>query len=471
MRKSGNFVMLAVDKTPKEASGMRRPMHDLLSAVSGRLSLHMPASQGQSLFEGLDLSRLETTELPVTDDLFRPSGAIAEAESLLAKSAGARASFMLSGGSTAGIHAMVLYACKRGDTLILPRSAHLSALNICAVAGINPAFADVAETPEGFLLTAPETYRQALREHPGAKAALAVSSDYYGLLSDLPAIAELVHVQGKLLLCDEAHGAYFNWRRDVQNAGARGADLYVQSAHKTLPAVNAAAWLHAAEGTDTDTLRVILRMVQTSSPSFVLMQSMDDARAWMDAYGREACERLLVAAEDFRMKAAALGFTDDQKGYPADRLRLTLRAPQGGDWLQKMLEAMGIDVEMSDTAHIVCILSLTDGEQRLQKLLNALGRIAKGDAGAVPSPRPLKIKPSEWPKRSIPLSEAAFADAVVCTASDAVGRVSAANVGLYPPGVAWLTAGETVTEEIARMIETTPPHRLFGVNGGIRCVR
>ena len=71
----------------------------------------------------------------------------------------------------------------------------------------------------------------------------------------------------------------------------------------------------------------------------------------------------------------------------------------------------------------------------------------------------------------MPLCEAAFADAEVCTASGAVGRVSASNVGLYPPGVAWLTAGETVTEEIARMIETTPPHRLFGVNGGIRCVR
>ena len=169
------------------------------------------------------------------------------------------------------------------------------------------------------------------------------------MLSDLPAIAGLVHAQGKLLLCDEAHGAYFNWRGDVHNAGARGADLFVQSAHKTLPAVNAAAWLHAAEGRDPDTLRMILRMVQTSSPSFVLMQSMDDARAWMDAYGRAACERLLDAAEEFRVKAAALGFKDGQKGYPADRLRLTLRAPQGGDWLQRKLEAMGMDVEMSDT--------------------------------------------------------------------------------------------------------------------------
>lgn len=471
MRKSGNFVMLAEDTTPKEASDMRRPMHDLLSAVSGRLSLHMPASQGRTLFEELDISLLETTELPVTDDLFHPSGAITEAESLLRQSANARASFMLCGGSTAGVHAMILYACKRGDTLILPRNAHVSALNICAVAGIEPVFADATQTPEGFIVTQPEAYRTALAGHPEAKAALAVSSDYYGLLSDVPAIAELVHAQGKLLLCDEAHGAYFNWRADVQNAGARGADLFVQSAHKTLPSVNAAAWLHAMGGTEPETLRTILRMVQTSSPSFVLMQSMDDARAWMDAYGRDACERLLKAAEAFRLKAAALGFTDDRIGYPADRLRLTLRAPQGGDWLQRKLQAMGIDVEMSDTFHIVCILSLIDGEARLQKLLDALEKIAGEDADMPPAPKPLKLKPTAWPKRVMPLAQAAFADAEVLRASEAVGRTSAANVGLYPPGIAWLTAGETITEEIAQMIETTPPLRLFGVNGGIRCVR
>ena len=455
----------------EEASGMRRPMHKLLQAASKRLSLHMPASQGQALFEVIDPYTLETTELPVTDDLYHPTGAIAEAERLLAVSAKAKASFMLQGGSTAGVHAMLLYACKRGDTVILPRNAHLSALNVCAVAGIEPAFADVTETPEGWVITTPGDYQKAFLEHPDAKAALAVSSDYFGLLSDLPAIAGLVHAQGKLLLCDEAHGAYFNWRNDVQNAGARGADLFVQSAHKTLPAVNAAAWLHATDGTDTGRLRRILRMVQTSSPSFALMQSMDDARAWMDTHGREACGRLLNAMEDFRVQASALGFTDDQKGYPADRLRLTLRAPQGGEWLNGKLQAMGIDVEMSDTNHIVCILSLIDGEKRLGTLLAALKRIAREPAGDVSAPKPLRLKPSAWPARKMALSEAAFADAEVLKPSDAIGRISAANVGLYPPGVAWMVAGEIVTEEIADMINQTPTHRLFGADSGIRCVK
>jgi len=450
---------------------MRRPMHELLQAVSTRLSLHMPAAQGQSPFEGIDINLLETTELPVTDDLYHPSGAIAEAERLLAVSANAKASFMLHNGATAGVHAMILYACRRGDTIILPRNAHLSAINICAVAGIEPVFTGLTATLEGWAVTTPEHYRAAMEEYPNAKAVFAVSSDYFGLLGDLPAIADLAHAKGMMLLCDEAHGATFNWRRDVQNAGRRGADLFVQSAHKTLPAFNAAAWLHAMCGIDCGRLRAILRMIQTSSPSFVLMQSMDDARAWMDAYGLDACERLLSALEDFRVRAAALGFTDDQKGYPADRLRLTLRAPQGGEWLQRMLQEAGIDVEMSDTDHIVCIVSLIDGDKRLAALLDALRRIAGESANVTDVPQPLRMYPSAWPERRMKLTEAAFADSEVLTPSDAAGRISAAHVGIYPPGVAWLTAGDLITDEIADMIRSTPAHRLFGADGGIRCVK
>jgi len=446
-------------------------MHEMMQKASGRVSLHMPASQGRAPFEGMDLYRTETTELPVTDDLFHPMGAIGKAEQLLAKSAHAKASFLLHGGSTAGIHAMILYACQRGDTVILPRNVHMSAVNICAVAGINPVFADVMETPEGWVIPSLEAYRKALAEHPQAKAVLVISSDYYGLLCDLPAIAALVHARGKLLLCDEAHGAYFNWRQDVQNAGARGADLFVQSVHKTLPSVNAAAWLHAMDGIDTGRLRMILRMVQTSSPSFAVMQSMDDVREWMDIHGRKACERLLEAMNKFRNKAAVLGITDDQKMYPADRMRLVLRTAQGGAWLQQKLQAMGIDVEMSDTQHIVCILSLLDGEKRLGILYSALEKIARETDRVSDRPKPLKLRPSIWPERRMPLSEAVFADTEVVRTPDAAGRISAVNIGLYPPGVAWLYAGETVTREITEMIEQTPEYRLFGTEGGIRCVK
>ena len=174
-------------------------------------------------------------------------------------------------------------------------------------------------------------------------------------------------------------------------------------------------------------------MIQTSSPSFVLMQSMDDARAWMDAHGSIACDRLLAAMENFRVKAAALGFADDQAPYPSDRLRLILRAPQGGEQLRGKLQEAGIDVETSDTDHIVCIVSLLDGEARLAALLSGLEHIAGVGLDATP-PR-LRMYPSVWPERRMALSDAAFADSgTSCAGRTQPDAISAAHVGIYPPG-------------------------------------
>jgi len=464
---------------------MQRPMRDLLTQVSRRTSLHMPAAQGHAPFARFNPYRLDTTELSVTDDLYRPTGAIAEAERLIAQSAGAQATLLLHGGSTAGVHAMMLYSCKRGDAIVLPRNAHLSCLNLCATAGLTPLFAEPSFTSEGRLYTTPEAFAKTLDAHPEATAVLALSTDYYGLVSDVSGIAREVHVRGKLLLCDEAHGAYFNWGKIIPNAGALGADLFVQSAHKTLPALTPGAWLHAMNGVDAQRLRSILRMVQTSSPSFLILLSLDDARAWMDTYGESACQRLMTDVEHFHTRVARLGYTDGQamppEGMRYDHLRLVLRSPQGGEWLQRALEARGMDVEMADEQHVVCILSLRDGKARLRRLEKALQTIVhETNDSALRKPvlreseiRPNPLRPEYWPPRRLPIGEAAFASSESVPLMEAIGRVSAANVGLYPPGVAWLTAGDEVTSEIATLMTTIHPDRLFGLDGQhrLRCVR
>ncbi|MDD3214073.1 MAG: aminotransferase class V-fold PLP-dependent enzyme, partial [Eubacteriales bacterium] len=441
--------------------------------TAGRTSLHMPAAQGRAPFRLSSVYQLDTTELPVTDDLYHPVGAIAEAEKLMAISAGAENTLLTPCGSTAGLHAMLLYACKRGDTVVLPRNVHLSCLNLCATAGLSPVFASPSFTPEGRLYTTPQAYARALDEHPQAVAALALHSDYYGLLSDLPSIAQETHARGKLLLCDEAHGAYFNWREDIPNAGACGADLFVQSAHKTVPVLTPGAWLHAMRGVDAERLRNRLRMVQTSSPPFTIMLSLDDARAWMDLHGKAACEKLASAMERFRTQAAELGYADNQRDAPEgmgyDRLRLVLAAPQGGATLQKQLEVRGLDVEMCDARHVVCILSLIDGPARLKRLLKALRTLDATPMETAETP----IYPETWPVRRMPIGEAAFADNERVPLSEAVGRVSAACVGRYPPGVAWLTPGDEITPRIVELLEQTQPERLFGPGGanGLLCVK
>lgn len=463
---------------------MDRPVYDMLSNASGRLSLHMPGAQGQAPFGEINPYRLDTTELGVTDDLYRPTGAITRAQALAAKSAGAAHTLLLHGGSTAGIHAMLLYAAVRGDKVILPRNAHISAVHLCALAGLEPVFAEPSYTPGGRPYTTVESYLRTMDEHPDAKAVLTVRPDFYGIQCDLKAIAAAAHQRGMLALCDEAHGAHFNWDEAAHNAMACGADMAVQSAHKTLPALTAGAWLHGAAAIDIDRLRRLLRMVQTSSPSFINMLSLDDARAWMDINGQERCRRLKQAMAAFKRRAAALGYKDGQADFLAwmerDLLRLVLDAPQGGFALGDALAAKGIDVEMCDAAGVVCILSLQDGEARLERLYQALAAMGEASAGSAgiesptqPYTTPRQISPPEIPPRAMPLAEAAFARCEAVPAGQAVGRVSAGQVGLYPPGVALLAGGEVVTEDVVKYLAAVGREHLFGVNadGSLNCVK
>ncbi len=447
-------------------------MLEMLERTAGRVSLHMPGAQGRGPFGAIDPYRLDTTELPETDDLYAPNGAIARAQELAARSAGAAHTILLHGGSTAGMHAMLLYAARRGEQVILPRNVHLSALNLCATAGLEPVFARPAYTPDGLPYTPQERYLEALEKHPGARAMLVVRPDYYGGLYWPKAAVERAHARGMLVLCDEAHGAHLNWDAQTPNALELGADVSVQSAHKTLPALTAGAWLHAGPGVDAARLRRMLRMVQTSSPAFVGLLSLDDARAWMDARGAAALEALKGAARLFYERAAKLGYADGQAahGFACDKTRLVLEAPQGGFALAGQLARMGLDAEMSDERRVVCILSLMDGGERLDWLLAALERIGPQMGEAA---RPLPAPPRELPERAIALDEAAFAPTEALAPGKAMGRISAAHVGLYPPGTALLAAGERVTPALAEYLSGLAPSRVFGLNadGTLNCVR
>lgn len=446
---------------------------DMLEKASRRLSLHMPGGQGKGPFGSIDPYLLDTTETAYSDDLYAPQSGIAEAQRLAARSAGAAHTLMLTGGSTAGMHAMLLYAAKRGQKVILPRNVHISAVHLCATAGLEPVFVPVSYTASGRPYTTFRHYERVMAENPDAKAVLVLNPDYYGTLAPVAAVAQLAHARGMLVLCDEAHGAVFNWYHTQKGALSQGADLVIQSAHKTLPALTAGAWLHASGRVDAQLLRKRLRMVQTSSPSFITMLSLDDARAWMDENGAAAGQVLEEALTAFRMEAAQLGYTDGQQllppGVETDPLRLVLDAPQGGFRLMAQLEALGIDPELCDAAGVGCILSLMDGADRLSRLLEALRQIPAGrgsESGNLPLPPPI-------PPRRMPVSEAAFAETEAVPVRQAAGRISAGQVGLYPPGVAALVAGEEITPRIIEWLTAMPTQHLFGLeeNGWLTCVK
>ena len=214
-----------------------RPVYDMLTVVSARRSGHMPGHKGCSPFGAADLYALDTTELPNTDDLYAAEGGLREAMRLYAQAAGAAKTIFLHNGSTAGNHVMLQLYAREGETVLLPRNAHLSAVNACVLGGMRVKWIPVRCTPDGYCYLAEEDVLAALRANPDARAMLLVRPDYYGgaMREDVfRRIAAAAHCQGTKVVVDEAHGAHFPWCDGMTSAGALGADAWVQSVHKTL---------------------------------------------------------------------------------------------------------------------------------------------------------------------------------------------------------------------------------------------
>ena len=271
-----------------------RPIDDMLVSAQGKTRFHMPGHKGR--LESVPAA-LDMTELASTDDLYAPQAGIAEAERLLARSAGAGASILVPGGSTAGILAMVLAYVRPGGRLLMRRDAHHSAQSACILADVEPVL-----LPPGADLC------KAARDIP-CDAVFVTRPTFHGLVEPLPRADVPV-------LVDAAHGAHFSWWDRPESALRAGADCAVESAHKTLGAYTGGAWLHLRRAEDEPRLRRMLRMVSTSSPSFLILRSLDEARAFMDEHGREALARLTNWCEDARGKLAAMGFPCPSLGDP-----------------------------------------------------------------------------------------------------------------------------------------------------------
>ena len=149
-----------------------RPVYEMLRAAAGRVSGHMPGHKGSAPFGPLNLYALDTTELPHTDDLYSPEGALREAEVRYARAAGSAEALFLHNGSTAGNHVMLQLYARAGDTVLLPRNAHLSAVNGCVPVGAHVVWMPVTQQADGWCRVTEETALRCLREHPEAKALL-----------------------------------------------------------------------------------------------------------------------------------------------------------------------------------------------------------------------------------------------------------------------------------------------------------
>ena len=343
----------------------------------------MPGHKGRPPFGAADLYALDTTELPNTDDLYAAEGGLREAMRLYAQAAGAAKTIFLHNGSTAGNHVMLQLYAREGETVLLPRNAHLSAVNACVLGGMRVKWMPVRCTPDGYCYLAEEDVLAALRANLDARAMLLVRPDYYGgaMREDVfRRIAAAAHRQGTKVVVDEAHGAHFPWCDGTTSAGALGADAWVQSVHKTLMGLTGSAVLHLADSADERRAWTLLRREQTSSPSFLLMLSIDDSRAWMEENGRAHLRALSEAVNDVRRRLVGTPYHDAYANWANlpvrfDPTRLVIFAPQGGKFLAEQLREAGLDVEMADERRVVLILSVMDDIVEIRRLPELLASI------------------------------------------------------------------------------------------------
>ncbi|MFM7426616.1 MAG: aminotransferase class I/II-fold pyridoxal phosphate-dependent enzyme, partial [Elainella sp.] len=319
------------------------PLLNCLQALANRprAAFHTPGHrQGQGapmvLQDLLGVAlRADLPELPELDNLFAPEGVIRAAEALAAEAFGADQTWFLANGSTCGLEAAILATCRPGDPIILPRNAHQSIFSALVLSGALPVWLEPQVDPDWELAggLTPAQVEAALAAYPEAKAVLLVSPTYQGVGSDLAAIAEITHRHHLPLLVDEAHGAHFAFHPDLPpSALAAGADLAVQSSHKTLSALTQAAMLHVrGERIDRQRLSQALRLVQSTSPNYLLLASLDAARHQMATAGKTLLDQTLAAAAQVKAQISRFlpvlssAQLDPSRGFfSLDPLRLTV---------------------------------------------------------------------------------------------------------------------------------------------------
>lgn len=419
-----------------------------------RYPLHMPGhKRRQPPAPGLSCYAFDLTEIDGADDLHDAGGILAQAMGRTAALYGSARCWYLVGGSTVGLLAGIRAVAPFGSEVIVARGCHKAVYHAIELGRLTAHYvtAPVVEAFGVYGSIPPAAVEAALAAHPKARCVILTSPTYEGVQSDVGAIAALCHARGVPLLVDEAHGAHYlpfaeplGWRG---GAVAAGADLVVQSAHKTLPSLTQTAWLHR-NGTLVDPAAVDrqLDVFETSSPSYPLLVSLDGCTGWLREKGpaafaawRDRLDRFAAAARRWH-NTPVLGLGPERRDFFAfDDGKILLRIGAAG---AAQLRAAGFEPEMVCGPNVLAMTSPCDDGEALDRLAHWLTR---RDAAAPPPPRAGALLPAPGPARCT-IAEALDRPAATMPLAQAVGQTAAEYVWAYPPGVPLVAPGEQVTD-------------------------
>lgn len=423
-----------------------RPVYEALTdeKFKNQLQFHMPGHLRGRGFEGFDINpSMDVTELYETDDLHNPEGVIKKSLDNAARVFGADKAYYLVNGSTSGVLGMVLGFVKEGEKIICDRFCHKSFVSALALSGAVPVWVKPELSHDGTMWTGfkAEDIEKAMDENPDAKALYITAPNYFGMMGDVEAIARMAHERGMKLLVDGAHGAHYGMSDKLPpSLISLGADAVCMSLHKTLPSLTQTAIL-LTRG-EHKSLETALKMVQTSSPSYIFTASCEYGVEFYEKCPREKWEELYSLVEKYFPEQIK------EKGCKyKDFSRLNIRLKGNGYKVQEILrEKYNIALECAYGGGVIAILTPFHTEEDIKRLKEAIVEADTEDG------EDLRIIPFEAKMVKTP-REAFFAEKKSVPLKEAVGKISKDGIMVYPPGVYQILPGEIITEEAAERIE------------------
>lgn len=454
----------------EQYSQERTPLHEALEKHRLERMAHfdVPGHKGGrgnkelKYFLGEQTLKLDVNSMKPLDNLCHPVSVIKEAQQLAAQAFDAKEAFFIVNGTTAAVQAMIMSTCKSGEKVIMPRNVHRSAINALVVCGavpvyVNPGINKQLGIPLGMSV---KDVEQAIIENPDAKAVMVNNPTYYGICSDLRTIVEMAHAHGMRVLVDEAHGTHFYFGEHMPvSAMQAGADMAAISMHKTGGSLTQSSLLLCGENVNTDYVRQVINLTQTTSGSYLLMSSLDIARKNLSLHGKEMFQKTVDFAEYAREEINKLGgyyafaqeLEDGDTVYAFDPTKLSVHTRDIGlagiEVYDLLRDDYGIQIEFGDIGNILAIISSGDRNLEIERLISALSEIKRLHSKDVTG-----MFDHEYinPKVVMPPQTAFYAEKRTLPIMESAGEVCAEFVMCYPPGIPILAPGELITEEILK---------------------
>jgi len=432
---------------------------------------HMPGHKRRLLPRELETARgLDITEIDGFDDLHNPKGIINECQKRAAALYGSDVTAFLVNGSSGGILAAISACCRPGAKIVVARNCHRSVYSAIEINCLNPIYIypQVDELTGICLGITPGSIEKVFDENGEISCLVITSPTYEGMCSNIGEICRIAHDRGIPVIVDEAHGAHFRFS-DVfpQSSIECGGDIVINSLHKTMPALTQTALMHInGDLVDRKRLRHMLKIFQTSSPSYILMGSIDGCIRMMEDDGVEIFEKYTANLLKLREELSNLKMlkllkkNDFQHIWDMDASKLVISSLGSGitglELMQRLRENFSLEMEMAGPDYIIAMTAPGDDAEGFKRLNHAVHEI-DNELSAVASPGNATagcgfLMPHV--DKAMNPAQALWKNSESIRVSGAVGRIAAEYIYIYPPGIPLIVPGEIINEDVCSIIKS-----------------